>query len=72
MLVRDFVERLQGLSQDKHVFVTMAHMDPFYYDTSDVEANSVSIVVDDEGMPWEICETDELNNVVKKVEVLEG
>jgi uncharacterized radical SAM superfamily Fe-S cluster-containing enzyme len=72
MVVKDFALALQSFSANKQVVVVMAHMDPFYYDTSDVEANTVSIVVDDEGMPWEICETDDLNNVVKKVEVLEG
>jgi hypothetical protein len=72
MLVRDFALKLNNFSADKHIFVVMAHMDPFYYDTSDVEANSVSIVTDDEGGIWEICETDADGNIIGKQEVIES
>jgi hypothetical protein len=72
MLVRDFVSVLSKFGTEKHVFVTMAHMDPFYYDTSDVEAEAVTIIIDDEGMPWEICETDAQHNIIAKQEIIKG
>lgn len=72
MLNKDFVARMQALSQDKEVVVMQAHMDPFYYDSSDTEPNAVIIVTDDEGSIWEVVETDVDNNMVVKSEIIES
>lgn len=70
MLTKEFVEKLQGFSPDKHIIVMMAHMDPFYYDSSDTEPNSVLIVIDDEGLIWDVIETNAANEVTKRTEIV--
>ena len=72
MLLKDFVEKLQSFSPDKHVCVAQGHMDPFYYDSSDTEANEIIIVITDEGDIWEVVETNGNNEIIQKQEIVES
>lgn len=70
MIVTDFVARMQTLSEHKQVLVMQAHMDPFYYDSSDTEPNAVIIVTDDEGTIWDVIETNDDNEVINRQEIV--
>jgi hypothetical protein len=69
MLLKDFVATLKNFDPDKQVLVMQAHMDPFYYDSSDTVANAVLVVTDDEGTIFEVIETDTSNEIIDKQEI---
>lgn len=66
MLTKELAASLQGFSPDKPVITMQAHLDPFYYDSSDTTANSVILVIFDMEDIWEIIETDTDNEIINK------